>query len=109
MKNLSAALLIAASGMAMPAFAADPAVRAIPKVYLSPGATGSIETYQRSQSYDVHGGYAVPSAATSHDSSSYGGSTQQQRGAIRQSTEYPGGLVVERVPGQSRYQENKSP
>ncbi|MGH8355602.1 MAG: hypothetical protein ACRERY_19060 [Pseudomonas sp.] len=109
MKSLSAALLITASVMAMPAWAAEPAVRAIPKVYLSPGASGSIETYQRSQSHDVRGGYAVPSAAAGHDSSSYGGSIQQQRGAIRQSTEYPGGLEVERVPGRSQYQENKSP
>lgn len=96
MKSLSRALLIAASGMAMPALAAEPAV------------PGSIETYQRSQSYDIQGGYGLPSAAANHDSSSYGSSTQQ-RGAIRQSTEYPGGLVIERVPAESRYQENKSP
>lgn len=109
MKSLSGALLIGASVMAMPTLAADPVARAIPKVFLSPGATGSIETYQRSQGYDIQGGYAVPSAAAGHASSSYGGSTQQQRGALRQSTEYPGGLEVERVPGQSRYQENRSP
>ncbi|SEQ53688.1 hypothetical protein SAMN05216409_106199 [Pseudomonas lutea] len=72
--------------------------RAIPRTYISPGASGSIETQQRSQHYNLYGGQAVPRGTVreyrSHSSGQY-----EQRGSIRQSTEYPGGIEIERTPG----------
>ncbi len=34
----------------------------------------------------------------------HGGSSVRQSGGIRQSTEYPGGIEVQRYPGQSGYE-----
>lgn len=72
--------------------------RAIPQTYISPGASGSIETQQRSQHYNLYGGQAVP-RGTVREYRSYSSGQYEQRGSIRQSTEYPGGIEIERTPG----------
>jgi hypothetical protein len=76
----------------------DSASRAIPRTYVSPGASGSIETQQRSQQYDIYGGQAVP-RGTVREYRSQSSGHYEQRGTIRQSTEYPGGIEIERTPG----------
>ncbi|WP_220815013.1 hypothetical protein [Pseudomonas paralcaligenes] len=79
--------------------AAEPIYRPIPIEYVSPGASGSVSTYSRSQSYPLYGGHAVPGLG-------YGRSQVEIRGgsAVRQSVEYPGGLEVQRYPGQRGYE-----
>ncbi|UXY51897.1 hypothetical protein [Pseudomonas tohonis] len=108
MKLFRCALLALVASGAIPALAAEPSgqqtIRVIPKTYVSPGASGSVDTYQRSQSY-VYGGQRVPSDINSTRSSSgYSSQDIQQRGGIRQTTEYPNGLIIERVPGQGTTQ-----
>ncbi|MBB1521122.1 hypothetical protein [Aquipseudomonas guryensis] len=97
-------------GMAMaavPALAAEPVsrqIQSVPIEYVSPGASGSISSSSSSQSYDVYGGYAVPSESGSTQRHAYGSSGVQQNGGIRQSIKYPGGLEVQRYPGQNNYE-----
>ncbi|MBC9249957.1 hypothetical protein A9179_06670 [Pseudomonas alcaligenes] len=73
----------------------------VPAEYVSPGASGSIGSSSRTQSYEIYGGQALPESGYGQQSHSYGSSSVEQRGSIRQSTEYPGGYSVERYPGQS--------
>lgn len=94
----------------VPVLAAEPVsrqVQSVPIEYVSPGASGSISSSSSSQSYDGYGGYAVPSDSGSTQSHAYGRSEVQQNGGIRQSIKYPGGLEVQRYPGQSSYQEQR--
>ena len=86
MKLFRCALLALVASGAIPALAAEPSgqqtIRVIPKTYVSPGASGSVDTYQRSQSYDVYGGQRVPSDINSTRSSSgYSSQDIQQRAA----------------------------
>ncbi|MGL4315930.1 MAG: hypothetical protein ACRCTL_04890 [Pseudomonas sp.] len=104
-------LMILVAGVALPALA-DEVVRrpiqAVPIEYVSPGASGSVSSSSRSQSYDLYGGQAVPGQGYGQQSQSYGSSSVQQRGGIRQSTEYPGGYEVQRYPGQNSYDVQRS-
>ncbi|QKE63936.1 hypothetical protein HNE05_11435 [Aquipseudomonas campi] len=95
---------------ALPALAAETVsrqVQSVPIEYVSPGASGSISSSSSSQSHDVYGGYAVPSDSGSTQSHAYGSSGVQQNGGIRQSIKYPGGLEVQRYPGQNSYEEQR--
>lgn len=88
------------------ALAAEPnsrRVQSVPIEYVSPGATGSVSVSSSSQSSDVYGGSGVPSEYGSTQSHAYGSFSGQQGGGIRQSVKYPGGLDVQRYPGQTQY------
>ncbi|MEO4047446.1 hypothetical protein AAFN46_10200 [Pseudomonas sp. CAU 1711] len=90
------------SGLAL---AAEPVRQPMPIEYVSPGASGSISGSVRSQSYDVYGGHAVPSQGYgSSRVQIQGGSSVRQSGGIRQSIEYPGGIEIQRLPGQHSYE-----
>lgn len=98
--------LIALLGAGL-AFAGEPPRRAnqpIPIEYVSPGASGSVDSSSRSQRYDVYGGYPVPSDRSSTRSHSYGSSQMQQNGGVRQTIVYPNGREVQRYPGQNSYE-----
>jgi len=83
--------------------------QSIPIEYVSPGASGSISSSSRSQSYDVYGGHAIPSQGYgSREVQIQGGASVRQSGGIRQSIEYPGGVEVQRYPGQSSYEVQRS-
>ncbi|HSC82277.1 MAG TPA: hypothetical protein VLC30_01550 [Pseudomonas sp.] len=83
-------------------------IQTVPIEYVSPGAYGSVSSSSRSQGYDLSGGRAVPGQGYGRQSQSYGNSSVQQRGGIRQSTEYPGGYEVQRYPGQGSYEVQRS-
>lgn len=96
------ALALAAAVSAEPQTAQP--IRLIPKTYVSPGASGSIGTSERAERYELYGGQRLPSAiGPSRSESHYGSQSQETRGAIRQSVEYPGGYQMQRSPGQSSY------
>lgn len=82
-------------------------IRVIPKSYVSPGASGSVSGSASYQQYDLYGGQRLPRARV-HEQSRYGSQSWQTRGGIRQSIEYPGGLIIEQQPGRSRYQQQRS-
>lgn len=88
---------IAAGGAAL-AHAQPPEVRMIPKTYISPGASGSIERSQRYQQHDLYNGQRLPDGVQREGS--YSGSERiETRGGLRQSIEYPNGQRVEITPG----------
>lgn len=94
-------------GSTSPVFADEPVRQShqpIPIEYVSPGASGSVDSSSRSQRYDVYGGYPVPSDRSSTRSHSYGSSQMQQNGGIRQTIVYPNGREVQRYPGQNSYE-----
>lgn len=104
--HLSLALAVVASISA--AFAdqrAPHTIRVIPKEYVSPGASGSVDTYERQERYNLYNGQRVPQGI---DSSRYesgrSSSTFETRGGIRQSIEYPNGYEVQRYPEQGAQQ-----
>ncbi|MDD0842798.1 hypothetical protein [Pseudomonas sp. Gutcm_11s] len=94
-------LSVLLSGLAM---AGEPARQPIPIEYVSPGASGSVSSSSRSQSYDVYGGHAVPGQGYGREVQIQGGSSVRQSGGIRQSIEYPSGIEVQRYPGSSDYE-----
>lgn len=104
--------LVFAAALTLPTQAAEPLTRqpqVIERYSVSPGASGSITSSSRSQRYEVPAVPGVPSGVSTRSTTVYGGSTLQQSGGIRQSTEYPNGL---RVPQQSeqgsyRYQRDQ--
>ncbi|MCY1269189.1 hypothetical protein D3C76_725570 [compost metagenome] len=78
----------------------------IQRIYVSPGASGRIDSSANWQRYDGQGGYRVPR--------SYGnsGSTTIIRsgsGGIRQSTEYPNGVVYPSQPYDSTIRRQNYP
>lgn len=80
-------------------------IRVIPKAYISPGASGSIQTYERQERYDIHGGQYIPrNIDSTRYESGQRSSTFETRGGIRQSTEYPNGYEIQRYPGQGTQQ-----
>ena len=86
------------------AFADEPqAIRVIPKSYVSPGASGSVSGSVYSLQYDLYGDQRVPQGGLRQESQ-YGSYSSETRGGIRQSIEYPGGLIIERQPGTSSFQ-----
>jgi hypothetical protein len=105
-------VLVLIALIALPTLAAQPLTRqpqSIERYSVSPGASGSIGGSSRSQRYDVSPVAGVPNAVSTRSTTVYGGSSVQQSGAIRQSTEYPNGM---RVPQQSeqgsyRYQHDQ--
>lgn len=70
----------------------------IPKSYVSPGASGSIGGYQQYEQRRLINGRAVPDLHR-HERIESGNYQLQQRGGIRQSIEYPGGLRIQQSPG----------
>lgn len=78
----------------------------IPKTYVSPGASGSIGGYQQYEQRRLLNGQPLPELQR-RESIRSGDSQFQQRGGIRQSTEYPGGLRIERYPGGGSYQNHE--
>jgi hypothetical protein len=102
-------LLLLAATLSGAALGAEPVRREIPIEYVSPGASGSVSSSSRSQSYDVYGGHAVPSQGYGRQVQIIqGGSSVQHSGGIRQSIEYPGGIEVQRYPGQNSYEVQRS-
>lgn len=98
-------VLLLAGALSGAVLAAEPIYRPIPIEYVSPGASGSVSTYSRSQSYPLYGGHAVPGLGYGRSQVEVRGSSAvRQSGGIRQSTEYPGGIEVQRYPGQSGYE-----
>jgi hypothetical protein len=82
---------------------APPTLRVIPKTYVSPGASGSIDSSQQSQQYDLYNGQRLPNAVRREDN--YSGSQRiETRGGLRQSIEYPNGQRIELSPGSSSEQ-----
>jgi len=80
-------------------------IRVIPKEYVSPGASGSVGTYERQERYNLYGGQRIPQNIDSRRYESGGSrSTFETRGGIRQSIEYPNGYEVQRYPGQGTQQ-----
>lgn len=82
-------------------------IRAIPKTYVSPGASGSVGTYERHERHNLYGGQRIPDANT-RQSNQYGTQSIETRGGIRQTIEYPNGHVIEQSPGRSTYQRERT-
>ena len=72
----------------------------IPKTYISPGASGSVGGYQQYERHQLINGQRVPTL-NSRERIQTNDSQIQQWGGMRQSTEYPGGLRIQRFPGNS--------
>ncbi|MDH0958797.1 hypothetical protein N5E99_07010 [Pseudomonas chengduensis] len=101
-------VLILATAFASAAFADQPqTIRVIPKSYVSPGASGSVSGSSSYQQHNLYGGQRLPQGSVRQESS-YGSYSSESRGGIRQSTEYPGGLIIERQPGSGSYQQQRS-
>ncbi|WP_296270833.1 hypothetical protein [Pseudomonas sp. UBA6323] len=101
-------LMILAASVATAAFADQPqTIRVIPKSYVSPGASGSVSGSSSYQQHNLYGGQRLPHASVRQENS-YGSQSIETRGGIRQSTEYPGGLIIERQPGSGSYQQQRS-
>jgi hypothetical protein len=102
-------ILLLAATLSSAALGDEPLRRSIPIEYVSPGASGSVSSSSRSQSYDVYGGHAVPSQGYGRQVEIIqGGSSVRQSGGIRQSIEYPGGIEEQRYPGQGGYEIQRS-
>ncbi|UTW09959.1 hypothetical protein KDW96_18905 [Pseudomonas benzenivorans] len=98
-----------AAVLAWPALAEQQAgqtLRVIPKVYISPGASGSIGSSERFERHDLYGGQQLP--GVSRIETGYGSQSHEVRGGIQQSVEYPGGYRVEQLPGQSGYSRERT-
>lgn len=82
-----------------------PRSQPVPVEYVSPGASGSVSSSRYSQHYDLYGGHSVPiQRYDGRQVQIRSGSSVRQSGGIRQSIEYPGGIEVQRYPGQSGYE-----
>lgn len=96
--------------VAAPVWAGQPTqqqpIRAIPKSYVSPGASGSVGTSEHYERHDLYGGQRLPDTPT-RQSNQYGNQSIETRGGIRQTIEYPGGHVIERSPGSGSYQRER--
>ena len=101
-------LMILAASIAGAAFADQPqTIRVIPKTYVSPGASGSVSGSSSYEQHNLYGGQRLPQGSVRQESR-YGSQSIETRGGIRQSTEYPGGLIIERQPGSGSYQQQRS-
>lgn len=101
-------VLILASSLAASALAdQSQTIRVIPKSYVSPGASGSVSGSSSYQQHNLYGGQRLPQGAVRQESR-YGSQSVESRGGIRQSIEYPGGLIIERQPGSGSYQQQRS-
>jgi hypothetical protein len=77
---------------------APQSLRVVPKIYISPGASGSIGSSRQVESHDRYGGQRLPDGVQRHEQR-YGGQSVEHRGGIEQSIEYPGGHQVQQIPG----------
>lgn len=101
-------VLILAAACAGVVLADEPqTIRVIPKSYISPGASGSVSGSVRYEQHNLYGGQRLPQGSVRQESR-YGSQSCETRGGIRQSTEYPGGLIIERQPGSGSYQQQRS-
>ena len=101
-------VLILTAVLASAAFADQPqTIRVIPKTYVSPGASGSVSGSSSYEQHNLYGGQRLPQG-TVRQESRYGSQSVETRGGIRQSIEYPGGLIIERQPGSGSYQQQRS-
>lgn len=106
--SLRAGLVLALCMSSAAALAAEPpTIRVIPKSYVSPGASGSVSESMQYERQDLYGGQRLPQGSVRQESS-YGSYSSETRGNIRQSTEYPRGLIIERQPGAGSYQQQRS-
>lgn len=84
-------------------------LRVIPITTISPGASGSIGGSQHYEQHNLYGGQRLPGDGTLRRFESHSSSQSvESRGAIRQSTEYPGGYEVQTLPGNSSQQYQRS-
>ena len=100
-------VLVFIATLALPTLAAEALKRQLPVIErysVSPGASGSISSSSRSQSYEVAPVPGLPNGVSTRSTTLYGGSTLQQSGGIRQNTEYPKGLRVPQQSVQGSYQ-----
>ncbi|WP_137819802.1 hypothetical protein [Pseudomonas sp. 2FG] len=79
----------------------------ITRIYISPGASGSIGTSSRHERYDNYGGYPVPSGGYRNERSFQGSGSSQIRGNVTQSIEYPGVGEFQRQPGSRTIEINR--
>ncbi|MFT0621865.1 hypothetical protein ACMHYQ_04290 [Ectopseudomonas guguanensis] len=101
-------LMMLAASVDAAAFADQPqTIRVIPKTYVSPGASGSVSGSSSYEQHKLYGGQRLPQGSMRQESR-YGSQSIETRGGIRQSTEYPGGLIIERQPGSGSYQQQRS-
>lgn len=101
-------LIMLAVSVAAAAFADQPqTIRVIPKTYVSPGASGSVSGSSSYEQHNLYGGQRLPQGSVRQESR-YGSQSSETRGGIRQSIEYPGGLIIDRQPGSGSYQQQRS-
>ena len=101
-------VLFVGATFAAAAFADQPqTIRVIPKSYVSPGASGSVSGSSSYEQHNLYGGQRLPQGSVRQESR-YGSQSIEARGGIRQTIEYPGGLIIERQPGGSSYQQQRS-
>lgn len=82
-------------------------LRVIPKTYISPGASGSIGSSQTIENHTLYGGQRLPEGLQRHEQR-YGSQSLENRGAIKQTIEYPNGYRIQQYPGQSTHSEERS-
>ncbi|MDX1297759.1 MAG: hypothetical protein R3260_05890 [Pseudomonas sp.] len=75
------------------------ALRVIPKTYISAGANGSIGSSQQAENYNLYGGQRLPSGLR-REGQGYSSQSFEQRGTLKQSTEYPAGHRTQQYSGQ---------
>jgi hypothetical protein len=81
----------------------------IPKTYISPGASGSIGSSRHHEQHNLYGGQRLPGDGTLRRFESHSSSQSvENRGAVRQSIEYPAGYEVQTLPGSSSQQYQRS-
>ena len=101
MRTLFVAFVLSSSLAPLMAVQAESSsVQPIERVYVSPGASGSIESSRSQQRYDVYNGTRVPSDVSETQVYRYSNEQNQTSGGLRQSIEYPDGRVIEQTPGQ---------
>ena len=88
--------------LSLPVMAGQPPARSIERIYVSPGASGSIDSSSSSLSYDGYGGAQVPRSYEQSSGTVIIDNSGDQNGGIRQSIEYPNGVQFEVTPGTTR-------
>lgn len=96
-----AACTLLGVALSLPVMAGQPSARSIERIYVSPGASGSIDSSSSAQSSDGYGGVQVPRSAE-QGSSTVIIDSGEQNGGIRQSIEYPNGVQYQITPGTTR-------
>ena len=92
-----------ASLAAASALAGQPPMQSIERIYVSPGASGSIDSSSSVQRYDGYGGAQVPRSYEQGSSTVIIDNTGAgTNGGIRQSIEYPNGVQFQVTPGSTR-------